>query len=180
VAEQIKVIGAPGQYETLLDTLANYLGNKPVFAQQPDTSVVHWVLGDIGMGPTPGLPVGFISPLNDALIPYGRGGSTGGPHGTDMDDYTVPMLIIQAEHKAQEPVPTKQAGASEYLESPGYRELMQLVQKVRAALRIEPTFGGAVATSTITELRPMLIDLDTKVYRGARLTLVARQRRSRG
>lgn len=167
-------------YEGFCDTLAYYLAKPPVLSNQPDTTVVHWVLGDIGMGPSPGLPVGFIAPLNDAIVPYGKGGSTGGPHGTDFDEFTVPMLIVQAEHKVEDPVISEAISNAEYWESPGYRGLMQLVQLVRKALRAEPTFGGSVATSTISELRPMLIELDDKVYRGARLTLTARQRRSRG
>jgi hypothetical protein len=175
---KVTVIGEG--YEGFVDTLANYLSNEPIFENQPDTTVVHWVVGDIGMGAAPGLPVGFISPLNDAIIPYGKGGSTGGPHGTDMDHYTVPMLIVQAEHVVEEAVKGTTVSNAAWWEMPGYRELMQLAQSIRKALRAEPTFGGAIATSTITELRPMLIDLDNKMYRGARLTLDARARRSRG
>lgn len=168
-------------YEGFVDTLANYLANAPIFSNQPDMSVVHWIaFGDIGLGPVPGLPVGFIAPLNDQIVPYGRGGSTGGPHGTDMDEYTVPLLIIQAQHNQEEPQLSKAVSGAKYYEYPGSRSLILLTQNLRQALRCEPMFGGAVATSTITELRPMVIELDNKVYRGARLTLVARARRSRG
>lgn len=176
--ERVTTIGSG--YEGFLDTLAFFLASAPVFSKQPDTTVVHWVLGDIGMGSVPGLPVAFIAPLNDAIVPYGKGGSTGGRHGTDMDDYQVPLLIIQAEHKVEEAIPATVIPAAPFYEMPGYRDLMTLVQDVRAALRVEPTFGGAVATSTITESRPMLIELDNKIYRGARMTINARDRRSRG
>jgi len=171
----VEVIGTG--YEGFCDTLANFLSKPPIFPNQPDTTVLHWILGDIGMGNIPGLPVGFIAPLNDAILPYGRGGSTGGPHGTDMDEYTVPMLIVQAEHEV---VDAEQVVGRDYWQMPGFRDLMALSQDVRAALRVEPTFGGAVATSTMTELRPMMIELANKIYRGARLTVTARARRSRG
>lgn len=181
----ILVIGTPGTYECAVDTIAYYLSHPPIkesprFDHQPDTTVVHWVaFGDVGMGPSPGLPVGYISPLNDSIVPYGKGGSTGGPFGSDMDEYAMPFLIIQGEHKVEPPVEATAIAEAGYLEQPGGRALMDLVQSVRKALRVEPTFGGAVATSTITEIRPMLINLDKKLYRGARLTLTARQRRSR-
>jgi len=141
---------------------------------------MHYVaFGDIGLGPGPGLPVCYISPLNDSIVPYGKGGSTGGPFGTDMDEYQVPCLIIQGEHKVEPPVEATAISEPGYLEQPGGRALMDLVQNVRKALRVEPTFGGAVATSTITEIRPMLINLENALFRGARLTLTARQRRPR-
>lgn len=173
---RIQTIGSG--FQGLLDTIANYLSTAPIFPNQPDTTVVHWVVGDIGMGGIPGLPVGFISPLNDEITPYGRGGSTGGPHGTDMDQYTIPMLIIQAEHNQEDAV---QAQGLDFYEMPGYRGLIQLMEDVRKALRAEPTMGGVVAaTTTISEARPMLINLDNKIYRGARMTLTARARVSRG
>lgn len=175
----VRTIGSG--FQGFLDTLANYLATPPIFSNQPDTTVVHWVVGDIGMGGIPGLPVGFIAPLNDAILPYGRGGSTGGPHGTDMDDYSVPMLLIEAEHVQQDAVISEVIEGAQFYEMPGYRGLIQLVEDVRKALRAEPTLGGVVAaTTTITEARPMLINLDTKVYRGARMTLSAKARVSRG
>jgi hypothetical protein len=180
----IRVIGEAGEYQTLVDTLGYYLSHPPIadprFASQPDTTITHWVVnGDIGLGPGPGLPVGYIAPLNDSIVPYGKGGSTGGPFGSDMDEFTVPILLIQGEHKVEPPIEATAIENPGYLEQPGGRALMELVQNVRKALRVEGTFGGAVATSSITEIRPMLINLDDKLYRGARLTLTARQRRPR-
>jgi hypothetical protein len=182
MSETIEVIGTPGTFECFLDTLAGYLSSAPVFpGQQPDTTVLYWILGDVGMGPMPGLPVAFISPFDDKIVPMGRGGSTGGRHGTDLDEFTVPILIVADEHVYDKATPEQSTVvAGDFFELPGYRQLMKLASNVRTALRVEPTFGGAVATSTISELRPMLIDLDTKVYRGARLTVAARARRSRG
>lgn len=180
----VKVIGTPGTYECLVDTLGYYLSHPPIedprFAHQPSTTVTHWVVyGDVGLGPGPGLPVGYISPLNDSIVPYGKGGSTGGPFGSDMDEFTVPILLLQGEHKTEPPVEATAIPEPGYLEQPGGRALMDLVQSVRKALRVEPTFGGAVATSTISEIRPMLINLENALFRGARLTLTARQRRPR-
>lgn len=186
MTEQIPYIasGPRGSYEAFIDTLANYLANAPVLTaggQQPDTTIVTWIAySDIGLGPIENLPVGLIAPLNDNVLPYGKGGGTGGRFGTDLDEFTVPILIVQAEHLYEPPVATTApAPAANYKQSPGGRELVELLQKIRKALRADPTFGMSVATSTITELRPMLIDLDNKVYRGARLTLAARTRRSR-
>lgn len=182
--ETVPVIksGPLGSYEAFVDTLAHFLANPPVMSNQPDTTLVTWIaFSDIGLGPLEALPVGLISPLNDNVLPYGKGGGTGGKLGVDMDEYTVPILVVQAEHKYEPAVATTApAPAANYLQSAGGRELVELLQTIRKALRAEPTFGGSVATSTITELRPMLIDLDNKVYRGARLTLAARVRRSRG
>ena len=86
----IKVIGTPGTYDCFVDTVSYYLAHPPIedprFAHQPDTTVLHVVsFGDIGLGPGPGFPVIYISPLNDSIVPYGKGGSTGGPFGSDMD-----------------------------------------------------------------------------------------------
>lgn len=174
--------GPIGSYERFVDTLAHYLANPPVLSNQPDTTIVTWIaFSDIGLGPVEALPVGLISPLNDNVLPYGKGQGTGGKLGIDMDEFTVPILVIQAEHLVEPAVPTTAPSpAANYKQSAGGRELVELLQVIRHALRAEPTFGGSVATSTITELRPMLIDLDNKVYRGARLTLAARSRRSRG
>lgn len=174
---RIEVLGEPGDYFSVCKTIANYLASPPIFVNQPDTTVMHWILGDIGMGNIPGLPVGFIAPLNDSILPYGKGGSTGGPHGTDMDEFTIPMLLIQAEHEV---VDAEQVPELPFWMMPGFEGLMALSQDVRKALRVEPTFGGAVATSTMTELRPMMIELANKIYRGGRLTVTARARRTRG
>lgn len=182
----LELIGIPGDYESILDTLANYLSSPPVLAAQPDTTTIEWVLGDIGMGPTQAIPVGFIAPLNLGVVPFGRGGSVGGRSGTDLLDFTIPMLIIEAEHDAKaEPVNhvanahTGEHASGEFKEYPGYRGLIQFGEGVRRALRANIGLSGSVATSTITELRPVLIDLNNKLYRGSRLTLTARARRSR-
>lgn len=177
----IKVLGTSGDYASFLSTLAYYLATAPVLEGQPDTTVAHWVLGDIGMGPIPGLPVGIIAPLNDEILFMGPGAGTGGPKGYDRDVFTVPMMVVHAEHNYEQAVAETEFPEAEgkYLEYPGYLALMELMQNVRKALRKDPTFGGCVATSRVTEIRPMLIELDNKPYRGARLTLWAEARRSR-
>jgi hypothetical protein len=182
--EHVTVIesGPPGSYERFVDTLAHYLANPPVLVNQPDTTVVNWITyAEVGAVELDKLPLGLIASLDDKIIPFGKGGSTGGRFGSDLDQFEVPLLIVQAEHEVEPSVPTTApAPASGYWQAPGGRELIDLCQTIRKALRAEITFGGSVATSTISELRPMLIDLDNKVYRGARLTIVARQRRTRG
>jgi hypothetical protein len=174
----ITPLGSNGSFEGWLDTLGNYLSTPPVLTGQPDLSYVYWVLGDVGMGPPPGFPSGIISPFGDRPLPYGASQSTGGSFGYDMDEFTVPILVIQGEHK-QEPPESVALGSGKFYEHPGYRALMELAQNLRKALRIEPTFGGSVATSTISEIRPLLIEHDNKIYRGARLTATARSRRPR-
>lgn len=164
--------------EAVLDALAAFLAQSTAGAAGLRASDVTWVLGDVGMSDPEALPFGFIAPLNDKVEPYSTGGSVGGSRGVDMDAYSVPLLLVQDVHKYEDPVASAGTSPPTY-ESPGYRSLLQLAQNVRAALRSDITLGGVIATSTVSEIRYVLVQIGDKLYRGCRLTWTARQRRSR-
>lgn len=157
--------------EAFLDALAKILSTNAL------SSVVTWILGDVGMAAPPQLPFGYIAPLNDAVSPY-----TGGPQGVDMDTYTIPLLIVQDVHDYQAaPIPGAPPGGGtvQYQEQPQYRALLELVQNIRTVLRANITMQGSVATCTVTEIRYLLVDIDDKPYRACRITIRAQHRRGR-
>lgn len=154
--------------EQVLDYLALFLDQ--FVGPSPGPGDVTWVLGDIGQGEPQALPIGYIAPLNDSPKGYSAG--------VDMDTYQVPMLVVFAKHIVAQPV---QSQNTQTFEQPGYRNLLQLAQNIRGALRTPMgiTLGGLVATSSVVEIRYVLTQIDSKTYRAARITVEIKQRRAR-
>ncbi len=176
--------------EEYLDVLAYTL------ATSPGTSGVQWILGDVGMGSPTRLPFAYISLFNEQTLwmtaQGGTGGlATGGMRG--LDDWQMPTVIticaqahdyitpIVASPPAGSPVSAAALGTTPpFMEQPGWRLALQLAEAVKAVLRTNITMSGEIATSRVTESRPLLQTIDGKPYRAQRLTLVAQQRRPRG
>jgi hypothetical protein len=151
--------------EAYLDTLATYLSTDP------GTRGIFWVLGDIGMGAPPGWPFGLIIAYDDVAKPI-----SSGPNGVDDDTYTIDLLIV--DDPLQYGDATQTTGTS-YYELPGYRKLLQWAQAARLTLRANITLGGVGASSEIGNIRYVGVQIDKKLYRGARIRVTAKQRRQR-
>ncbi len=170
----------------LMDAVCYMLGTAPA------TSGITWILGDPGQGAPQALPFGYVSVMNETVKWYtangGNGGMTGGT--TGVDDWTMPIVLTLCYQERQyvKPVPAAPyagsafngIGTLPYLEQPGWRGAQTLVQKIKAVLRENITVGGYAATTTVAETRPILLSLDSKLYRAIRITAVAQQRRRRG
>src|ERR1700733_1465927 len=90
-----------GTPEEFLDVLAYLLATDT--AQLPPTSEVSWIVGDVGMGPPPALPFGFISVNNESVwwmtANGGRGGlSAGGANGLDDWQVVATLTVGFAKH----------------------------------------------------------------------------------
>lgn len=167
--------------EDVLDKIAAYLSGYSTADPGLHASDVTWIVGDVGMSDPENLPFGFIIPLNDQVATYSANGLPGGVHGVDKDQFTIPMLIVHAQHQYAAPVvntsPTQ--SGSPFLEQPSYRDLLRLGQNVRKAFRANITLDGLITTSRVSELRYVLAVIDAKEYRAVRLTLEVAQRRQR-
>jgi hypothetical protein len=175
--------------EEFLDALA-YL-----FATDPRTSAITWILGDVGMGAPTTLPFGYISQQSEAvkwMTSDGRGGSGGGL-AAGLDDWLIPVIITVAfqQHQYVSPAPATPPSGSPftamalgtavpYLEQPGWRTSLQTNQRIKDVLRTNIVVGGEVATTRITEARYILQVINSVAYRASRLTLSTQQRRVRG
>lgn len=159
--------------ESFLDALADYLVTDP---HAVGTAAIAWILGDFGTSSPTELPFGYITPFLDQPNPRSGKPGTGGTSGYDMDAYTVPLFVVDDLHKYGDPQPVAGKG---YSEQPGYRALLRYGQSVRAALRKNITLDGLVATTGVAEIRFVPLVIDETVYRAARVTVTATQRRAR-
>ncbi|HZV74590.1 MAG TPA: hypothetical protein VFF79_12805 [Conexibacter sp.] len=151
--------------EAYLDALAAFLSTDA------GTRGIYWVLGDIGMGAPPGWPFGLIIAYDDVAKSI-----SSGPHGVDDDTYTIDVLIVDGPLQYGDAVQTAGTG---YYEVPGYRKLLQLAQATRSTLRANITLGGVGASSEVGNIRNVGVQIDKRMYRGARIRVTAKQRRQR-
>lgn len=177
--------------EVLMDAFAYLLStNSP-------TNEINWAIGDVGIGPPPPLPFGYITHVSEGVGWYTAGGgvgglSAGGPQG--QDDWNIPITLtialephrypnlLAATPPATSPFFPATLGiqALPYQEAPGYRAFLQAVQKVKGVLRTNSTIGGAASDTRIVESRYILQEIDNSAYRAARMTINTQQRRTRG
>lgn len=176
--------------EEMCDVLAYILATTPA------TSGVQWILGDVGMGEPAPLPFGYISLFNEQILWMtangGRGGlAAGGVNGLDDWQDTVMLTVAFQKHNYVPPVianppvggPTNQAqlGMSPpYMEQPGWRLPLQLVEQIKYVLRQNIVVQGAATTTRVVESRPVLITVQGAIYRAQRITLQAQRRQRRG
>lgn len=180
---------ATPSFEEYLDLLAYSL------ATDARTQQVTWILGDVGMGTPQETPFGYLSPRNDKVrwitARGGTGGLSGGVAGVDDWDMVVPITVAFEPHTYLDPVPAAPpagspvnpsvlGGQPPFLEQPGYRTSIEIVNAVAAVLRSNITVYGEIATSTLVESTYVLQSINGKLYRAARLTVAAQQRRRRG
>ncbi len=155
------------------------------------TSRITWILGDVGMGAPQHTPFAYISPFGESVRWYTTGGLPGGVTGVDDWDETVVMTVAFEPHRYVPPVhavppvssPVSQQTlgvAPAYWEQPGFRKAMETSAAVKAVLRANITVLGEIATSRVTEARYVLQVVQGKLYRAARITVAAQQRRRRG
>lgn len=179
-------------WEEALDFLAYALSTDA------RTSEVAWIVGDVGMGAPQETPFAYIAPRNDKIdwvtARGSTGGMAGGPEGVDDHDLLIPIVVafephryiapVAAEPPAASPVSAQSLGSQPpFWEQPGYRTSMKILSNILAVLRSSPsniTLGGEIITSTIIETTYVRLEIDGKLYRAARLTLRAQQRRRRG
>lgn len=154
--------------EEFLDNLLAFL-----LAKVTTSPVITWILGDPGMSAPTALPMGYVPPLFDTVLPYSAG--------VDMDTYGVPIVIVDDLHNYGPPIPN--VNVPDVFEQPGYRKLMQFGQATRFALRnggAAITQGGYVATSQVPAISYVWLKIDNKPYRGVKVALEVQQRRLRG
>lgn len=176
--------------EEFLDMLAYAL------ATDERTSGIQWILGEAGMGAPIAVPFAYISALNETTQWYtanGRPGAGGGGIAAGVDDWLIPVGITVAitphqyvpPTQAVPPVGSPLSAAAlgsppPYLEQPGFRAATVAIENVKAVLRTNITVGGEVATTRVTDSRYLLVSIQGKPFRCARITLTAQQRRKRG
>lgn len=179
--------------EELMDMLAFIL------ATDSRTENIDWILGDVGMGDPNAVPFGYISNFNEsARWESSRGGQGGlpAPGQTGMDDWDIPIAItvvfdrhayappITANPPITSPLTAAALGLPKlpWQEQPGWRRALRVNQIVKSVLRSgnNPVIGGEAATTRIIESRYLLQVVRGDVFRAARTTLQAQQRRQRG
>lgn len=176
--------------EEMLDVLAYILATNPA------TSGVEWILGDVGMGTPTQEPFGYISLFNEQVLWMtangGRGGlSAGGVNGLDDWQDVVLLTIGFAKHSYVPPVqaappangptnPAQLGSLPPYQEQPTWRLAIQLAEQIKFVMRQNIVLAGSVATTRVSEWRPVLLNLQGAMYRALRVTVQAQRRQSRG
>lgn len=181
-------IGGNRDLEILMDAFAYQ------FATDPRTSEINWILGDVGMGSPADLPFGYISVMTEAVTWYSANGGAGGLATAGLDDWqiTVVLNICIEPHSYIPPIAATPPGASPfnaannagftppYLEQPGWRSMLEVVQNIKKVMRTSPTILGAATDTRLVESRPVLLEVHDRLYRAVRVTIMTQQRRIRG
>lgn len=136
---------------------------------------VDVVLGDPGMSAPVRWPVVYVAPFNEAADPRMSGG-TAGSNGVDLAQLTVEVMVVESPHDHGVPIT---AAGQPFLVQPSAMELVDRVEKIRATLRANIQLGGSVTRSDLQSTRYGPLDIDTRVFRAARMVVTATKRRSR-
>ena len=176
--------------EILMDAYAYYLSTDD------RTKGIKWVLGDPGMGRPSRVPFAYIAQATENVGWYTSDGRNGGFGGlaAGLDDWQIHIMILLCSepHRYVDPVPAGPPDNSPflpsnngntqlpYLEQPGWRSTMGMVQNIKKVMRTNSTLGGAASDTRIVESRYLLQDINNQVFRAARLTIATQQRRVRG
>lgn len=172
--------------ESLMDGLAYLL------ATDSRTSGIQWILGDVGMGAPAQIPFGYISVITETVRWYTANGGQGGL-AAGLDDWEIPIVLTVAfePHRYLPPVPsippitspinpTNLGLQPPYMEQPGWRNSLEITQKIKATLRTNVTVGGVATDTRIVESRYVLQSIQDTIFRATRMTIQTQQRRVRG
>lgn len=179
----------PAPVQKTLEEAADALAY--LLATDARTSYITWVLGEPGMGDPDALPFGYLYPQTQNVKWYTANGRGSGGLAAGLDDWQIPFVIIVAveEHRFEKPVTASPAPSSAFanlgiampfLEQPGWRDQMEADQLVLDVLRTNIVVGGYLATTTVSEDKHFLLNLNNSLYRASRISVNAQQRRTRG